>query len=155
MELLRYRILSGRTKVHRLNIRTSLFTTMANVVYFNVAKTEWEKPIDQSILFINTFKVELTFYLWKTGPVSLFSSLVKGISILTTSWRDPRFFCSHLHVQLVTKQLLLNIFRVLEFVNFPLITTLLLVHDNTIFLFFLTVNKFLENSPPDSGCALI
>lgn len=81
--------------------------------------------------------------------------LVKGISILTTSWRDPRFFCSHLHVQLVTKQLLLNIFRVLEFVNFPLITTLLLVHDNTIFLFFLTVNKFLENSPPDSGCALI
>ena len=144
--------------VNGLNIpnrQNRLYNNGYNIVYYNVAKTEREKPTDQSILLINTFKVELTFSLWKTGPVSLFSSLVKGISILTTSWRDPRFFCSHLHVQLVTKQLLLNIFRVLEFVNFPLITTLVLVHDNTIFLFFLPVNKFLENSPPDSGFALI
>ena len=77
MELLRCRILSGIAKVHMLNIRTSLFTTMINVVYYNVMKTEWEKPIDQSILFINRFKVELTFSLCKTGPVTLFSSLVK------------------------------------------------------------------------------
>ena len=136
LELLRCRILSGIAKVHMLNIRTSLFTTMINVVYYNVMKTEWEKPIDQSILFINRFKVELTFSLCKTGPVSLFSSLVKRISILTTSWRDPRLFWCYLHIRLVTKQLLLNIFRALEFVNFPLITTPLLVHDNTIFFCF-------------------
>lgn len=98
MELLRCGILSGIAKVHMLNIRTSLFTTMTNVVYYNVMKTEWEKPIDQSILFINRFKVELTFSLCKTGPVSLFSSLVKRISILTTSWRDPRLFWSYLHI---------------------------------------------------------
>ena len=155
MELLRCRILSGIAKVHMLNIRTSLFTTMINVVYYNVMKTEWEKPIDQSILFINRFKVELTFSLCKTGPVSLFSSLVKRISILTTSWRDPRLFWCYLHIRLVTKQLLLNIFRALEFVNFPLITTPLLVHDNTIFFLFLTVNKFLEKSLPASDFALI
>ena len=59
---------------------------MADVVYYNVAKTEWEKPIDQSILFIDRFKVELTFSLCKTGPVSLFSSLVKAINILRLPW---------------------------------------------------------------------
>ena len=78
MELLRCGILSGIAKIHMLNIRTSLFTTMTNVVYYNVMKTDWEKPIDQSILF-NRFKVELTFSLCKLVPY-LYSPLWLSVS---------------------------------------------------------------------------
>ena len=147
--------MSGTAEVRRLNIRISLFTTTSKVVYYNVTHIEWEKPTDQSILFINRFKMELTFSLRKSGPVPLFSSLVKGINILTISWRYPRFFCSHPHIQLVTKQLLLNIFKVLDFVNFPLTIAPALVRDNIFFFFLLTVNKFLEKSLLASGFALI
>lgn len=94
---------------------------MTEVTHYNVAWIGWEKHAGQSLLLISRFKTELISSLLKTSSVPLFSSLVKGINILTM-WGtrnlgdilESSALTYTKSQDLVTKSLLFRIFKVLE-----------------------------------------